>query len=56
MTPSPLESLVLLLRALKMPTIARHAAEVAQKAEREGWSFNAVPAPPRRARGQGAAP
>jgi DNA replication protein DnaC len=38
-TLSPLESLVLLLRALKMPTIARHAADIAQKAEREGWSF-----------------
>jgi DNA replication protein DnaC len=39
MTPSPLDSLVLLLRALKLPTIARHAAEIAHKAEREGWSF-----------------
>jgi DNA replication protein DnaC len=39
MTPSPLESLVLLLRALKLPSVARHAGEVAHKAEREGWSF-----------------
>jgi DNA replication protein DnaC len=36
---SPLAALVLLLRALKLPTIARHAEEVAQVAEREGWSF-----------------
>ena len=38
-TSSMSESLVILLRALKLPTIARHAAEVAAKAEREGWSF-----------------
>jgi DNA replication protein DnaC len=36
---SPLAALVILLRALKLPTIARHAEEVAQVAEREGWSF-----------------
>ena len=36
---SPADSLAILLRALKMPTIARLAAETAQKAEREGWSF-----------------
>jgi len=36
---SPLAALVILLRALKLPTIARHADEVAQIAEREGWSF-----------------
>ena len=36
---SPLAALVILLRALKLPTIARHAEEVAQIAEREGWSF-----------------
>jgi len=29
----------MLLRALKLPTVAKHASEVAQKAEREGWSF-----------------
>jgi DNA replication protein DnaC len=32
-------SLALLLRALKLPTVARHADEVAQLAEREGWTF-----------------
>lgn len=32
-------SLVILLRALKLPTMARHADEVAQLAEREGWTF-----------------
>jgi DNA replication protein DnaC len=36
---SPLAALVILLRALKLPTIARHAEEVAQFAEREGWTF-----------------
>jgi DNA replication protein DnaC len=36
---SPLAALAILLRALKLPTIARHAEEVAQVAEREGWSF-----------------
>lgn len=38
-TTSGQESLAVLLRALKLPTIARHAEEVATKAEREGWSF-----------------
>jgi DNA replication protein DnaC len=28
-----------LLHVLKLPTVARHAGEVAGKAEREGWSF-----------------
>lgn len=37
--PSPHDALALLLRQLKLPTIARHAGEVAAKAEREGWSF-----------------
>jgi DNA replication protein DnaC len=37
--PSALEALAVLLRALKLPTVARHAQEVAQKAEQEGWSF-----------------
>jgi len=32
-------SLMLLLRSLKMPTIARLHEEIADKAEREGWSF-----------------
>ena len=36
---SPLAALLILLRALKLPTIARHAEEVAQLAEREGWTF-----------------
>jgi DNA replication protein DnaC len=36
---SPVESLSILMRALKLPTFARHAEEVAQKAEREGWTF-----------------
>ena len=35
-TSSEHESLLVLLRALKLPTIARHADEVAQKAEQEG--------------------
>src|SRR5262249_57134352 len=33
------ESLAMLLRALKLPAFARYGAEVAQKAEREGWTF-----------------
>lgn len=37
--PTSLESLAMLLRVLKLPTVARHAEEVAAKAEREGWSF-----------------
>ena len=36
---APLDALVLLLRALKLPTVARCAEDVAQQAEREGWSF-----------------
>jgi DNA replication protein DnaC len=36
---SPVESLGLMMRALKMPAFARYAEEVAQKAEREGWTF-----------------
>lgn len=36
---SPLAALMILLRALKMPTIARHAEEIAHLAEREGWTF-----------------
>jgi DNA replication protein DnaC len=38
-TTSPMDALLLLLRVLKLPTVARHAEEVANKAEREGWSF-----------------
>ena len=36
---SPAGSLAMRLRALKLPTFQRCAEEVAQKAEREGWSF-----------------
>ena len=33
------DGLTLLLRALKLPTVARCSEEIARKAEREGWSF-----------------
>src|SRR5271163_448190 len=36
---SPAQSLAILLRALKLPSFTRYAEEVAQKAEREGWTF-----------------
>lgn len=36
---TPAESFAMLLRALKLPAFLRYAEEVAQKAEREGWSF-----------------
>lgn len=36
---TPIESLAMMMRALKLPAFARHAEEVAQKAEREGWTF-----------------
>jgi DNA replication protein DnaC len=36
---SPIESLAMLLRALKLPAFARYGEEIAQKAEREGWTF-----------------
>src|SRR5262249_20772536 len=32
-------ALVILLRALRLPTMARHAEEVGQLGEREGWTF-----------------
>jgi DNA replication protein DnaC len=32
-------SLTILCRGLKLPTVARHAEEVARLAEREGWTF-----------------
>jgi len=32
-------SLAMLLRALKLPTVSRHADEIAQLAAREGWTF-----------------
>jgi len=36
---SPATSLAMMMRALKLPAFARHAGEIAQKAEREGWTF-----------------
>ena len=40
LTPPPLaESFATLMRALKLPAFARYGEEVAQKAEREGWTF-----------------
>jgi len=39
MASAPVAALVMLLRALKLPTIAQHAEEIAQLAEREGWTF-----------------
>lgn len=36
---SPVDSLAMLLRVLRLPAFGRYAAEVAQKAEREGWTF-----------------
>jgi DNA replication protein DnaC len=38
-TMPPPASLAVMLRALKLPTVARHAEEVARLAEREGWTF-----------------
>ena len=36
---TPAQSLGMLLRTLKLPSFSRYAEEVAQKAEREGWTF-----------------
>ena len=36
---SPPESNAMILRALKLPTVARHADEIARQAERDGWTF-----------------
>ena len=36
---TPVESLALLLRELRLPAFARYAVDVAQTAEREGWSY-----------------
>ena len=36
---SPVTSLAMMMRALKLPAFARYAEEIAQKAEREGWTF-----------------
>ena len=38
-TASPVASLAMLMRALKLPAFARYNEEIAQKAEREGWTF-----------------
>ncbi len=38
---SPHASLALMMRSLKLPAFARYAEEIAQKAEREGWTFGA---------------
>ena len=38
-TKESLATLIVLLRVLKLPTVARHAEEVATRAEHEGWSF-----------------
>jgi DNA replication protein DnaC len=37
--PSALDSLLVLLRALKLPAFSRYAEEIAAKAMREGWTF-----------------
>jgi DNA replication protein DnaC len=36
---SPVEALGIMMRSLKLPAFARYAEEIAQKAEREGWTF-----------------
>ena len=36
---TPVESLGVLLRALRLPAFARYAVDVAQTAEREGWTY-----------------
>jgi DNA replication protein DnaC len=38
-TTSRVESLGILLRVLKLPGFARHAEEVAKKAEKQGWTY-----------------
>ncbi|MFH0899129.1 MAG: IS21-like element helper ATPase IstB [Pseudomonadota bacterium] len=38
-TPSSLVATLLLLKILKLSTVARHVEEVTEKAEREGWGF-----------------
>jgi DNA replication protein DnaC len=38
-TLAPVESLGIMLRTLRLPAFARYAQEVAQSAERDGWSF-----------------
>ncbi len=36
---SPVELLAIMMRSLKLPAFARYAEEIAQKTEREGWTF-----------------
>jgi len=38
-TPSPLDALLVLLRALKLPSFVRYAEEIGSQAAREGWTF-----------------
>jgi DNA replication protein DnaC len=38
-TTTTVQSLALLLRTLKLPAFNRYAEEIAQKAEREAWTF-----------------
>jgi DNA replication protein DnaC len=38
-TMTPVESLDIMLRTLRLPAFARYSEEVAQSAERDGWSF-----------------
>jgi DNA replication protein DnaC len=38
-TTSPRDSLAIMLRELKLPAFEQHAEEIAQLAEREGWTF-----------------
>jgi len=37
--PTGKEALAVFLKALKLPTVARYAEEIAEKAEHQGWSF-----------------
>lgn len=37
---APPTSLAMILRSLKLPTVARHAEEIARQAERDGWTFS----------------
>ncbi len=39
-TTAPPTSLAMILRALKLPTVARHADEIERQAERDGWTFS----------------
>lgn len=37
--PSPIQSMTMMLRALRLPSFQRYAEEIAGKAEREGWTY-----------------